>query len=55
LSDKEIELSEVPVIERMASITADATTPEQVRQSAGALGGRLAADGIATIERITAR
>jgi hypothetical protein len=54
-SDKEIEVSEVPVIERMASVIADATTQEQVRQRAGALGGRLTADEIATIERITAR
>jgi aryl-alcohol dehydrogenase-like predicted oxidoreductase len=39
----------------VASVIAGATTPEQVRQNAGALGWQLTADEIAAVERITAR
>jgi len=39
----------------VASVIAGAITPGQVRQNAGALGRQLTADGIAAVERITAR
>jgi aryl-alcohol dehydrogenase-like predicted oxidoreductase len=39
----------------VASVIAGATTPEQVRQNASALGWQLTADEIAAVERITAR
>jgi aryl-alcohol dehydrogenase-like predicted oxidoreductase len=39
----------------VASIIAGATTPEQVRHNAGALGWQLTADEIAAVELITAR
>jgi aryl-alcohol dehydrogenase-like predicted oxidoreductase len=39
----------------VASVIAGATTPEQVRQNAGALGWQLTADEIAAVESITAR
>jgi aryl-alcohol dehydrogenase-like predicted oxidoreductase len=39
----------------VASVIAGATTPEQVRQNAGALGWQLTADEIAAVEPITAR
>jgi aryl-alcohol dehydrogenase-like predicted oxidoreductase len=38
----------------VASVIAGATTPEQVRQNAGALGWQLTADEIAAVESITA-
>jgi aryl-alcohol dehydrogenase-like predicted oxidoreductase len=39
----------------VASVIAGTTTPEQVRQNAGALGWQLTADEIAAVESITAR
>jgi aryl-alcohol dehydrogenase-like predicted oxidoreductase len=39
----------------VASVIAGATTPEQVRQNAGALGWQLTADEIAAVQLITAR
>jgi aryl-alcohol dehydrogenase-like predicted oxidoreductase len=39
----------------VASVIAGATTPEQVRQNADALGWQLTADEIAAVDRITAR
>jgi aryl-alcohol dehydrogenase-like predicted oxidoreductase len=39
----------------VASVIAGATTPEQVRQNAGALRWQLTADEIAAVELITAR
>jgi aryl-alcohol dehydrogenase-like predicted oxidoreductase len=39
----------------VASVIAGTTTPEQVRQNAGALGWQLTADEIAAVELITAR
>jgi aryl-alcohol dehydrogenase-like predicted oxidoreductase len=39
----------------VASVIAGATTPEQVRQNADALGWQLTADEIAVVDRITGR
>jgi aryl-alcohol dehydrogenase-like predicted oxidoreductase len=39
----------------VASVIAGATSPEQVRQNAGALGWQLTADEIAAVDRITAQ
>ena len=39
----------------VASVIAGATSPEQVRQNAGALGWQMTQDEIAAIDRITAK
>jgi aryl-alcohol dehydrogenase-like predicted oxidoreductase len=39
----------------VASVIAGATSPEQVRQNAAALGWRLTEEEIAAVDRITAR